>query len=419
MQLRPILSSLRRHKLTVVLLVLQVAFTCAIICNATFLIIQRMHRLSAISGVDETALSVVGVYDTGDSDAANRHAGDLAALRMIPGVEAASIISNLPMSGNQSSSGACGSLDAIHSAMKAQSTVVPGCAEPDEYDGGTNVLRTLGLTLVSGRDFNPDEYVEGRPGAAAGRVSAVIISEALANELYPHGQAVGRSLYFGADGFHGNGTPIVGVVAHLGRGNLVKGVANDRAILLPVEPADSYAQFILRSRPQDRAQIIRAAVAVLAPRVPNRQVSLASSRTYEQMRAAYFRHDTTMISLLLASGLGLLFVTALGIAGLASFWVQQRTRSIGIRRAIGARRGDILHYFQTENFLIVGAGVVLGVLLALALNLLLMRQYELPRLPLFYLPIGAAAMWLLGQLAVLSPALRASAVPPVVATRSV
>ncbi|HET7591674.1 MAG TPA: FtsX-like permease family protein, partial [Rhodanobacteraceae bacterium] len=123
--------------------------------------------------------------------------------------------------------------------------------------------------------------------------------------------------------------------------------------------------------------------------------------------------------LLLAAALGLLFVTALGITGLASFWVQQRTRTIGIRRAIGATRGDILRYFQTENFLIVTFGVVVGVALAIGLNLLLMKHYELPRLPLWYLPVGAVVLWVLGQLAVLAPALRASRVPPVVATRSV
>jgi putative ABC transport system permease protein len=53
------------------------------------------------------------------------------------------------------------------------------------------------------------------------------------------------------------------------------------------------------------------------------------------------------------------------------------------------------------------------------LNLFLMRHYELPHLPLWYLPVGALALWALGQLAVLAPARRASNVPPVVATRSV
>ena len=94
-------------------------------------------------------------------------------------------------------------------------------------------------------------------------------------------------------------------------------------------------------------------------------------------------------------------------------------KQIGIRRAIGATRGDILRYFQTENFLIVTLGIVIGMLLAFVLNAVLMKFYELPHLPLVYLPVGAIALWLLGQLAVLGPALRAAAVPPVVATRSV
>jgi putative ABC transport system permease protein len=137
------------------------------------------------------------------------------------------------------------------------------------------------------------------------------------------------------------------------------------------------------------------------------------------LRADYFQREREMIGLLIASVIGLMFVTALGITGLANFWVLQRTRTIGIRRAVGATRADILHYFQTENFLIVTLGVVMGVLLAIALNLLLMANYQLPRLPLWYLPVGALALWLLGQFAILAPAMRASRVPPVVATRSV
>lgn len=97
----------------------------------------------------------------------------------------------------------------------------------------------------------------------------------------------------------------------------------------------------------------------------------------------------------------------------------QRRRQSGIRRAIGATRRDILRYFQIENFLIVSVGVGLGLLFAVALNAQLMQHFEFNRLPWFYLPIGALALWSLGQLAVLGPALRAANVPPVVATRSV
>ncbi|HJU25083.1 MAG TPA: FtsX-like permease family protein, partial [Rhodanobacteraceae bacterium] len=142
-------------------------------------------------------------------------------------------------------------------------------------------------------------------------------------------------------------------------------------------------------------------------------------RTLDEARMEFFQGDRSMAGLLGGVIVALLLVTALGIVGLASFWVSQRRKQIGVRRALGATRSDILRYFQTENFLIVTFGIVLGVVLAFAINLTLMKFYELPRLPFFYLPIGAFALWGLGQLAVLGPALRAAAVPPVVATRTV
>ncbi|MEO8808801.1 MAG: FtsX-like permease family protein, partial [Rhodanobacter sp.] len=144
-----------------------------------------------------------------------------------------------------------------------------------------------------------------------------------------------------------------------------------------------------------------------------------NSRTLTDLRHDVFKNDRAMAGMLIGVIAALLLVTALGIVGLASFWVAQRRKQIGIRRAIGATRRDILRYFQTENFLIVTGGIALGMVLAFGLNLVLMKFYELPRLPLDYLPIGALVLWGLGQLAVLGPALRAAAVPPVVATRSV
>jgi putative ABC transport system permease protein len=115
----------------------------------------------------------------------------------------------------------------------------------------------------------------------------------------------------------------------------------------------------------------------------------------------------------------LLTITALGIVGMASFWVAQRTKQIGTRRALGATRGDILRYFQAENFIITTLGLLLGAFLAYALSLWLKAHAQASLLPWYYVPIGFACLWLLGQLAVLGPALRAARVPPAVATRSV
>jgi putative ABC transport system permease protein len=114
----------------------------------------------------------------------------------------------------------------------------------------------------------------------------------------------------------------------------------------------------------------------------------------------------------------LLVVTAVGIVGITSFWVTQRRRQIGIRRAMGATRTAILRYFQTENLLIASAGAVLGVALAMTLNVWMAGKFEIARLQFGYTLIAAVIVLALGQVAVLWPALRAASISPVVAIRN-
>jgi putative ABC transport system permease protein len=411
MELQPILTSLRHHKLTAILLMVQVAFTCAIVCNVVFMIVNRVEQVTLRSGVDEAGLSMLDseMVDKHDNALA-RHASDLAGLRTIPGVVSAVAVDTLPLGQDESSYGTCGNAEDFAKAVAAQSMMHAGaCVEPAVYGGTPGEIGTLGLHLIAGRDFQADEYVAGS------KVPSAILSRALAERFYPGKNPLGQNIYAGGD----KPVRVVGVVDTLLRPRLRGTDVNQYAMLFPMLPNDGVVTYLLRSAPQDRDRVLKAAAEKLLQLDPDRIIPPDRMRTYTQMRDQYFQRDATMIGLLLASALGLLFVTSLGITGLANFWVQQRRRIIGIRRAIGATRGDILRYFQTENFLIVTGGIVLGMLLAFVLNLVLMSYYELPRLPLYYLPVGALVLWLLGQLAVLGPALRAAAVPPVVATRSV
>jgi putative ABC transport system permease protein len=142
-------------------------------------------------------------------------------------------------------------------------------------------------------------------------------------------------------------------------------------------------------------------------------------KSIEQVRSEAYAEDRAMAIILSVVIFCLLTITALGIVGMASFWVAQRTKQIGTRRALGATKFDILRYFQTENFIITTMGLIGGGILTYAFSLYLMKEYQAPRLPWYYVPVGFVCLWFLGQLAVLGPALRASRVPPAVATRSV
>jgi putative ABC transport system permease protein len=136
----------------------------------------------------------------------------------------------------------------------------------------------------------------------------------------------------------------------------------------------------------------------------------------EARREAY-RDDRGLAVILAIVCTALLAVTAFGIVGLTSYWVAQRRRQIGIRRALGATRNAIVRYFQTENFLIAAAGAAAGVGLSVALNLWMMSFLAMERLDSLYAVVGAVVVLLLGQAAVLWPALKAASVPPALATR--
>lgn len=407
MDIRPILSTLSRHKTAASLIVLEIALTCAIICNAVFLIAQRLERMDRPTGMADSQLvriNVAGIGEDENADALVRQ--DVAALRALPGVRAATALNHVPFDG---------------SSWNSSVSLEPDQPMPNLSGGvylGERLVDTLGLRIVEGRDFNADEYVDwealNEPGSRLS-IPAVILNRTVAQKLFPGQSAVGKNIYSWND----NDIPhrVVGVVDDLIRprdsGNAGEAMYS---ILLPVSNV-TMGRFAVRTDPARRDEVLKAAVAVLERNSARRIIE--DQDTFDQVRSDYYRQDRSMAWLLTAVIVALLVVTALGIVGLASFWVQQRTRQIGVRRALGATRGQILRYFQTENFLLATLGIAIGMILAYGLNQLLMGRYELPRLPLVYLPVGAVALWLLGQIAVYWPARRAASVPPALATRSV
>ncbi|MGN6656256.1 MAG: ABC transporter permease [Rhodanobacter sp.] len=410
MELRPILSTLRRHKTTAWLLILEIALTCAIVCNAVFMINHRLQHMHMSTGIDEHALVQIQLAEvTPSPDIYARAREDLAVLRQVPGVEDVALVNQLPLGG--SSSNASIKLD-------------PEQREPTLASVGTyfgeNLARTMGLRLVAGRDLRPDEVLDADvviKALATGDTKVIapvtVITQALAQRLWPGAEALGKTIYVGPVGVR-----VVGVVADLARANAYDDATAHYSMILPMfMGAGKDQSYLVRTRPEDRQAVLKAAVSALKKANPRRVVT--EQRTYDEVRNQFFENDRSMAGILVGAIAALLVVTALGIVGLASFWVAQRRRTIGVRRALGATRRNILNYFQTENLLLATIGIVLGMGLAYAINLFLMLHYELPRLPAIYFPVGAIALWLIGQLAVLGPALRAAAVPPGVATRSV
>ncbi|WP_017913616.1 FtsX-like permease family protein, partial [Xanthomonas sp. SHU 166] len=361
MDIRPILSTLRRHKTAAALIVLEIALACAIVCNALFLIGNRIETLHRPSGIAESELVTISLGGIGQQvNAAARTREDLAALRAVPGVRSATLLNQVPF---------------VRYSWNTSLSLTPDQERPTlnaaQYMAEEGTLKTLGLKLVAGRDFAPDEYMDLEAAQTDKRIqekgTAIILNRATAEKMFPGQNALGKTVYTGPVGAR-----VVGIVETLARPTAASGLAEiDYAMLLPFRLSYTDGLYVLRvTDPARRQEVLNAATAALMKVDSSRLV--LKQQTYSEIRDAYFQGDRTMVWLLGAVCVALLVVTALGIVGLASFWVQQRTKQIGIRRALGATRGQILRYFQTENFLLASTGIVLGMLLAYAINQWLM-----------------------------------------------
>jgi putative ABC transport system permease protein len=408
----PILSALRRHKAAVILIVLQIALTLAIVANAFSMIGHTVEGMSRPTGVDEDGL--IRIYQklppkSGGDDAAGierldaLQRSDLETLRKLPDVQDVATTTSLPQFGSDDAGDI--SLDADR-----QGKVVHAAY----YYGDERLRATFGLHLIAGRDFLASEIQHGRarPGS-----SIVIVTKSIADALFPSGNALGQKVYQ-----DGKPATIVGIVERLLTPES-EGSSSGWALNSVIEPlrADVFwVDYVVRARAGRSAEAIREIHKALFAVNPMRHMPdpPAGIHSLSEARARRFSYARGIALLMSVICVILLSVTAAGIVGLTSLWVGQRARQIGVRRALGARKIDILRYFQIENLLIAGSGAGVGALFAFGLSVWLMRHYEMMRLPPFSVAIGVVVMLVLGQAAVLVPARRASNVPPIVAARS-
>jgi putative ABC transport system permease protein len=406
MELRPILSAMRRNKVGAVLIGVQIAITLAILCNALFIIEQRIALVHRPSGADEANIFVISNQWVGNPpDLAAKLRTDLAALRSLPGVVDAVNSNSYPLSNGGSTEG----LDLT--AEQQSPTALTAVYMLDDHG-----LAALGLKLIAGRNFTADEVSELAGFTDIKAPAAMIITRALAEKLFPGQSALGHTVYMQ---YLAQQVPIVGVVDRLqvpwtqagGWGSKF----NDNSTIVPFMFVAAESQYIVRAQPGQLEAVKQAAEKKLFE--INRARVLESNQTLQYARQDAYQDDRGLAIILGVVCAALVAVTAFGIVGLTSYWVTQRRRQIGIRRALGATRQAIVRYFQTENLLIAAAGAVLGVTLAVSLNLWMVSAFEMERLHAGYAVIGAVLVLLLGQAAVLWPALRAASIPPALATR--
>ena len=401
--IRPIASALWRNRTGAMLVAVQIAIGLAVLVNAVYVVKQRVEKIGRPTGMDTANMIWVasaGFAKDYDYEAAWRD--DLATLRDLPGVKAASLFSNIPLSGGGSSSG--------YQARPGQ--VGPKETMPaNKYDVDEQAIAALGVKLIAGRPFEPQEILP--PSETYEDAPQAIVTKAFAKELFPKEENfLGKTFYNGLS----EPMTIVGVMEHM-HGAWVGWDKLDNVVLFPRVKNGPTSIYLVRTEPGRRDAVMRDIEAKLGDSNPDRLLRWV--RPFDYFINQSYLDDRNMAIFLVSVTSALLAITALGIFGLATFNVSTRIRQIGTRRAVGARKLDIVRHFLVENWMVTTAGIVAGCGAALGIGYWISVKYELPRLDLYYLVGGVLAIWLIGLAAALQPSRRASRISPAVASRTV
>lgn len=409
MEFRPIMSTLLRNKTGALLIALQVAISLAILVNALYIVNIRLAVADRPSGVtDESTLFTILAVPMRKQDHAAQMTQQRAlreALLGVSGVKSVAFTNQMPLARNGSTSGVATDRKQLNST-----------AEVANYFSPEDIVGTLGLKIVDGRNFTPADIdeIDAMNSNADGRT--VIITQALAQLMYPGAASViGKPLLLGT-GDDANELRIIGVVERLQTYSAQAGPKAEYSMIRGTRESYGAAMYAVRTAPGERERVMRDAEAAVQKAASGPVIIIKKSMVED--RESRYRNDRGLAWMLITVCVLLLMVTASGIVGMTSLWVSQRRKQIGVRRALGGRRLDIMRYFITENFIIISIGVTLGLLLSLALNQLLVSQLELPRLPVAYMLGGVGVFWVLGLLAVYGPSWRAASISPAIATRS-
>jgi putative ABC transport system permease protein len=399
----PVFRALLRNRLGALLIALQVALTLAIVTNAAFIIRERAADIARPSGLDEanTALFITNLFDS-RVDQEQLYRDDLEALRNLPGVVAVTPTQSIPVSGS-----GWGEDFYTTPEMPSNETINFGKFMVDEHG-----LEAFGLELVAGRNFRPQE-IRVRSMESIETPDIVIVSQALADAMFPDGDALGKTVYDEANGQ--KPMQIIGIYDHMQNAWPHSSNVNHTALTPELSKFGGQMVYLLRAEPGQLDRVMAAAEEQLAK---NHSRIVDIVRSFEEQKARTYSRDLAMVKLLSSVIVVLTAVTGLGIVGMAWFSVTQRRKQIGTRRALGATRLDIVRYLMVENGLVTTFGLALGLAGAVGLNWFLDTRFEVGRLPLWYLPVGMLTLWLLGQVAVLLPARRAANIPPAIATRT-
>ncbi len=402
MELGPIWRAILRNKGSYVLIALQIAVTMAIMVNSIAIMQERSSQMARPSGTDENNIFTFrSISFVPDADMRALIDEDLDMLRNTPGVIDAFASNSFPLRGG---------------GWSMELALEPGSGHDGIgtaiYFSDEHAIDAFGTNLIEGRNFTNDDITWNDEESGIWP-NMGIITQGLADELFPdeEGSVVGKTVYVNND----DPVNVIGIVDRL-QAPWDGWDSVENTMLVPSRRDGDMQHYVVRTEPGYRDELIAQIEEKLAE---NKYRIIEQVQTMNEVRHRSYLGDAAMIKMLSFIVVLLTAITGLGIVGLASFSVSRRTRQIGVRRALGATRLAIIRYFLIENFIVSSIGIMVGGVLAVALNIAMVQAFELTPLAWYVIPIAMIVLWIVGQAAVAGPARRASNISPAIATRSI
>jgi len=317
----------------------------------------------------------------------------LASLRTLPGVYAAEAVVSLPLTGYMMAAGF--DIEGVPARADMNTAAQINIVSP-------GYLHAIGVPLISGRSFTPLDSAEAP--------KVVILNRACARTFFPHEDPIGKRIQIAGMDW----ATIVGVVGDLREEGLMAQPKPE--IFVPYLQAPYSLMAVVIRSPQDPQRLagaVRSRVESLDKSLPIYEVITMDQLMAEQVASRKFNMALLGLFAFLAVALA-----GVGIYGVMTYTVTQRTHEIGIRMALGAEQLDVLRLVLRQGIILAALGICVGFAGALALTRFLSSLlYEVtPRDPVTFVIVSA----LLGGVALLAtylPARRAAKVDPLVALR--
>lgn len=404
MQIKPILLSLKQNKFMMILMVIQIAFTMGVLSSSVLVATATLSEWNMPSGIPQNdIIRISPEFFDDEQDVGQALVKDIERVKRVPNVINVAPSNAVPFTAENV-------INVFTSSEKEAQEHRTVIFESDE-----NIFDVLQLSLVEGRMITAADVIKDDANGSSADAAIVMLSEEMAKVMFGDESAIGKTIWLTKGG---DPVQVIGTYSNFMTGERLNGRGQSYQSIIRPQVKWSITQqphYLIRVESGKGTGMLEDILAVFY-KERGRYVNSSEllKRTQKRM---YDGRGSRALTFLVIS-LVLLIITGLGITGLTAFQVTQRRKQIGTRRALGAKKSDIMRYFLTESTLVTLMGLFLGVCVTLTITFEISEQAGQNFLNISVLVITALLLWLVNMAAVWFPAKRAANVAPAIVTRS-